>query len=66
VSVRLRDCRLTFKPRIVKLSRSGFIVERLVVSNHPSARRLAQCKTVDTFAQAITLAHAWVGPKENQ
>lgn len=64
---RLRDQRLTIKPRITR-ARYGrsLIVERLVPINHPAIRGLAQCEVVDTLAQAIATAHSWVGPKPQE
>jgi hypothetical protein len=64
---RLRDRRLTFKPRIVRAQHhDGFWVERLVSSSHPSIRGWADCKLVDTFPQAIAKALEWAGPKEKK
>lgn len=62
---RLRDRRLTFKPRITRCTHhDGFWVDRLVPSNHPTVRALPETKVVDTFEQAIAQALAWAGPKE--
>jgi hypothetical protein len=53
------------KPRIVRCTHyKGFYVERLVPSSHPSVRGKAQTKVVDTFPEALALAHEWAGPKE--
>lgn len=65
---RLRDRRLTLKPRVLTIGRR-FIVERIVPTNHPAARGFPQCKYVDTLAEAIATAHDWAGPanpKEKQ
>jgi hypothetical protein len=63
----LRDRRLTSKPRIVRsYILRGFHVERMVPSNHPSVRAGAQYQHVDTFPEAIALAHKWAGPKETK
>lgn len=62
----LRERRLTTKPRIIKTAGSGFIVERMVPSSHPSIRGKAECKAVDTFQEAIAKAHEWAGPKPKE
>jgi hypothetical protein len=60
---RLRDQRLTVKPRITTTVHGPFFnVERLVPTNHPAARGFPQCKTVNTLAEAIAIAHTWAGP----
>lgn len=64
---RLRDRRLTAKPRITRTDTGrSFNVERMVPSSHPSIRGTAQTKTVDTLEAAIAVAHAWVGPKPQE
>lgn len=62
----LRDRRLTLKPRIVKGKYHGFNVDRIVPSSHPSMRGVPETKLVDTFPEAIALAHKWAGPKEKK
>lgn len=62
----LRDRRLTLKPRIVKGKHYGFFVDRIVPSNHPAMRGIPETKLVDTFPEAIALAHEWAGPKEKK
>lgn len=62
---RLRDSRLTLKPRVTRAKFArGFWVERMTQSNHPGHYRLAQTKLVDDFTEALALALEWAGPKE--
>lgn len=64
---RLRDRRLTVKPRIIRChAYTGFYVEQMVPSNHPSILAKSKSQIVDTFQEAIELAHEWAGPKEKQ
>ena len=62
---KLRDRRLTLKPRILTLGK-GFTVERMVPTSHPIARAFPQCKLVDTLEEAFATAHSWAGQKPQQ
>ena len=64
---RLRDMRLTIKPRVTKASYArGYNVERMTESNHPGIYRKAQTKLVNTYAEALALALEWAGPKTKE
>lgn len=64
---RLRDRRLTVKPRVVRSQHhTGYWVERIIPSNHPSIRGIPHTKLVDTFEEAIAKALEWAGPKETK
>lgn len=67
---RLRERRLTFKPRIVVATGvlRGFWVERLNphVTPHPSIRGVSECFFTADFQAAVDKAHQWAGPKPQE
>lgn len=65
IRARLRDQRLSLKPRVLVLGK-GFIVERIVPTNHPAARGFPQCKHADTLAEAFATGISWAGQKQVQ
>lgn len=59
MNARLRDRRLTPKPRIVVSAHGFFNVDRLNPSTPGSEVHVA-----DTYAEAVEKALEWAGPKE--
>lgn len=67
---RLRDRRLTLKPRIIVAHGlvRGFWVERINPNTkpHPSIRGMAECIFTDDFPSAVAQAQAWAPPKPQE
>lgn len=67
LEVRLRDARLTVKPRVTRAKFArGYWVERMTESNHPGMYNKARCLLVDTFPEAIAIALEWAGPRPQE